>query len=165
MPKNCQYFRTIRRLTMTSFKIIPLRFSRPAALSMCLPFMGEWFCFIQRIDLMCSSDTTDEGTIFVPRNVNTVRDSKDFIQAQYPVISPEHLNDLEKLYPPDQKYPNAGQYWHSTSAAYGELRYVCPGIHLSQIYASNNVKGNYNYRYVFIPTSCSSDPSRLFHHT
>ena len=105
------------------------------------------------VDLTRSSDVTDEGTIFVPKDVNTVQDSKDFVQAQFPVISAEHLDDLEKLYPPGQKYPDAGKYWHSTSAAYGELRYVCPGIHLSNIYSAKKIKGNYNYRYVLSPTS------------
>lgn len=92
-------------------------------------------------------DTTDEGTIFVTRKVSTLEESKDFIQGQYPVIKPYHLDVLSNLYPPLQQFPGSGKHWHSTSEAYGELRYVCPGIHLSNLYSRYNVKGVYNYRY------------------
>ncbi|MCJ1425195.1 hypothetical protein MMC29_003083 [Sticta canariensis] len=92
-------------------------------------------------------DTTDEGTIFVPRKISTLEESREFIQGQYPVIKPYHLNVLSDLYPPSQQFPGAGEYWHSTSEAYGELRYVCPGIHLSNLYSRYNVKRVYNYRY------------------
>lgn len=84
----------------------------------------------------------------MPRETATKVDYENFIQAQYPVISQTHLDELAKLYPVGQQFPDAGEYWHCTSTAYGELRYVCPGIYLSNMYSLYNVKGNYNYRYV-----------------
>lgn len=104
--------------------------------------------FSRILDLIINSDTTDEGTIFVPRDFSTLEESRDFIQGQYPVIKPYHLDVLSDLYPPSQQFPGAGEYWHSTSEAYGELRYICPGIHLSNLYSRYNVKEIYNYRCV-----------------
>ena len=106
------------------------------------------FHFSRTLDLIINSDTTDEGTVFVPRKTSTLEEFRGFIQGQYPVIKPYHLDLLSDLYPPSRQFPRAGEYWHSTSEAYGELRYVCPGIHLSNLYSRYNVKGVYNYRSV-----------------
>lgn len=103
-------------------------------------------------NLILNSDTTDEGTIFVPREVSTLEDFKDFIQGQFPVIKPNHLDVLSKIYPPLHQFPGTGEYWHCTCEAYGELRYVCPGIQLSNFYSRYNVMEIYNYRCVsFLP--------------
>lgn len=42
---------------------------------------------------------------------------------------------------------SSSRYWDITCNAYSEIRYVCPGIHLSDIYARHAVPGIFNYRY------------------
>lgn len=97
-------------------------------------------------------DTTDEGTVFVQRNITSVQDQKDFIHSNYPTISTTQLDELVNIYPPGNKtFANTGKYWSATSEAYGELRYVCPGIHLSTLYSQYRVPGNFNYRYNAFP--------------
>lgn len=97
-------------------------------------------------------DTTDEGTVFVQRNITSVQDQKAFIHSNYPTISTTQLDELVKIYPPRNKtFANTGKYWSATSEAYGELRYVCPGIHLSTLYSQYRVPGNFNYRYNAFP--------------
>lgn len=41
-------------------------------------------------------------------------------------------------------FPDAGVYWQSTSNAYGEMRYICPGINLSSVFSDRGVK-SWNY--------------------
>ncbi|KAL8659546.1 MAG: hypothetical protein Q9202_007075 [Teloschistes flavicans] len=99
-------------------------------------------------------DATDEGTTFVPRSTDTVDDSNGFLQAQFPLLNATQEDWIQKTYPPStQQFSiKSGKYWRSTADAYGELRYVCPGMFLNNVYAAHGVKGNWNYRYaVLIP--------------
>lgn len=93
-------------------------------------------------------DATNEGTVFTPKgHTSTTNQSSEFIQAQFPVINSTQLARISEMYPPAEQFPPAGQYWRSTCAAYGEMRYICPGIHLSTLYAQHNIAGNWNYHY------------------
>jgi len=93
-------------------------------------------------------DANDEGTVFTPkgRTANTTH-LTDFIKSNFPNLNSSQATTLGQMYPPTLQFPPAQRYWRAASAAYGELRYVCPGIHLSSIYADRGIKGNYNYRY------------------
>ncbi|MCJ1231752.1 hypothetical protein MMC12_008431 [Toensbergia leucococca] len=51
------------------------------------------------------------------------------------------------MYPVAEQFPNSGRYWRQASNAYGEIRYICPGIFLNNIYEQYGVEGNWNYRY------------------
>ena len=95
-------------------------------------------------------DVSNEGTIFVPRTINSVKGSDSFIRAQFPTINSNQLSKIQTLYPTSEysHITSAGDYWQSTSAAYGELRYVCPGTYLgNQYYAHNSSSVVYNYHY------------------
>ena len=95
-------------------------------------------------------DVSDEGTLFVPRSTASERQSNSFIKAQFPVINETQLSTIQDLYPPNDypQFPSAGTYWRSTCAAYGELRYVCPGTYLSNEYHSHEKSAKvYNYHY------------------
>lgn len=101
-------------------------------------------------------DDTDEGTIFVPRNTASVAEADVFIKDQFPYITDDQLAKINSIYlTKDQtkQFPNAGPYWPPASNAYGEIRYICPGIDMSAIYAAAGVP-SWNYHYaVQDPTS------------
>lgn len=95
-------------------------------------------------------DVTNEGTIFVPKSTDSVDDSNSFIRAQFPLINSTQLSTIQSLYKPSAypHYSSAGEYWRSTAAAYGELRYVCTGDYISsQYYAHNRSSRVYSYHY------------------
>lgn len=95
-------------------------------------------------------DVSNEGTIFVPRNTNTVEAFDSFIRAQFPTINGTQLSTIRDLYPASDftHFQSTGEYWQPTSAAYGELRYVCPGGYLgNRYYAHNSSSIVYNYHY------------------
>ncbi|KAJ5081997.1 hypothetical protein N7532_011040 [Penicillium argentinense] len=94
-------------------------------------------------------DDTDEGTIFVPKNTSTLSAADTFLKDQFPSLTPTHLSKINSLYltPSQTKtYPGAAPYWPPTSKAYGELRYICPGVEMSRVFASAGQK-SWNYHF------------------
>ncbi|KAL8914378.1 MAG: hypothetical protein Q9171_001008 [Xanthocarpia ochracea] len=96
-------------------------------------------------------DVTDEGKIFVPRSLDTAEMSNNWLQGQFPAINATQKTWFQEHYPSGTDHPayvtKMGNYWSSTADAYGELRYVCPGIFLNNAYTRHGVKSNWNYRY------------------
>jgi carboxylesterase type B len=102
-------------------------------------------------------DDTNEGTIFVPDTIDSIEDADTFIQAQFPFIQPEQLNRINAMYMSNVSqtpaYPGTGAYWQSASSAYGEMRYICPGISVSSAYSRHGDLSVWNYHYgVLDPT-------------
>ena len=93
-------------------------------------------------------DANDEGTVFTPkgRTANTTQFT-DFIHSNFPNLNSSQATTLHQMYLPTIQFPPAEKYWRAAAAAYGELRYICPGLHLNSIYFQRNIKGNYNFRY------------------
>ncbi|KAL8714113.1 MAG: hypothetical protein Q9220_001841 [cf. Caloplaca sp. 1 TL-2023] len=102
-------------------------------------------------------DATDEGTVFAPRSLNSTEASNEWLRAQFPALNASQQNWIQRSYhPPSASFrtpPNytveTGTYWNSTASAYGELRYICPGLFLSNIYTAYGIR-NWNYRYAVL---------------
>jgi len=94
-------------------------------------------------------DDTNEGTVFTPKNTSTIGQSDTFIQDQFPAITLAQLKQWNALYPVEgtPQFPNSGRYWRQVSNGYGELRYICPGIFISGVYANMSLTNNWNYRW------------------
>ncbi|KAL8727943.1 MAG: hypothetical protein Q9166_005708 [cf. Caloplaca sp. 2 TL-2023] len=94
-------------------------------------------------------DAANEGTVFVSRALDMAEMSNNWLHAQFPA-----LNSTQKPTSPATNEPDyatkTGKYWHSAAGAYGELRYICPGLFLSNAYARHGVKSNWNYRYAVL---------------
>ncbi|KAJ5121216.1 CAZyme family CE10 [Penicillium bovifimosum] len=94
-------------------------------------------------------DDTNEGTIFVPKNVASVADADTFIQKQFPFMTQSQMNKINSMYltaNQTETFPGAGAYWRPASTAYGEIRYICPGIDMSSVYAAAGVP-SWNYHF------------------
>lgn len=105
-----------------------------------------------------AGDDTNEGTIFTPQNTSSIGESDTFIQDQFPAITLAQLKQWNQLYPVNgtPTFPNSGQYWRQVSNGYGEMRYICPGIFISGVFADMNCNSNWNYRWnVIDPTSAA----------
>ncbi|KAJ5902404.1 hypothetical protein N7495_002932 [Penicillium taxi] len=110
-------------------------------------------------------DDTNEGTIFVSRSTASVEDADQFIKDQYPIMTDDQLYKINAMYltPDDtETYPDAGPYWPPASTAYGELRYICPGIHMSSIYAAAGVP-NWNYHYAVVDPDAAASGTGTSH--
>ncbi|EYE95935.1 putative triacylglycerol lipase [Aspergillus ruber CBS 135680] len=94
-------------------------------------------------------DVTNEGTTFVPKNTSDVGDADTFIQSQFPQVKLEHLAKINELYlQPNQTqdFPNSGPYWRPASNAYGDIRYTCPGMDMSTVFAKAGAP-SWSYKY------------------
>ncbi|KAE8141459.1 Alpha/Beta hydrolase protein [Aspergillus pseudotamarii] len=94
-------------------------------------------------------DDTNEGTIFVPKNMSNVGEVDIFIQTQFPTIKLEQFAAINAWYfheSQTRQFPDAKPYWRPASTAYGEMRYICPGIDMSSIYAKARIN-SWNYHY------------------
>lgn len=97
-------------------------------------------------------DDTNEGTIFVPKGTASVTDADNFLKDQFPTITQAQLSKINSMYLTENQtrdFPNAKPYWRPASNAYGELRYICPGIEMSSIYAAANLP-SWNYHYAVL---------------
>ncbi|KAH0287872.1 alpha/beta-hydrolase [Aureobasidium namibiae CBS 147.97] len=95
-------------------------------------------------------DDTNEGTVFVPVNTSSQGESNTFLKNQFPLLTLSQIKKINKLYPNNasNQFPNSGAWWRQASDQYGELRYNCPGINISDIYAATfNRKDIYNYHW------------------
>ncbi|KUI74433.1 Cholinesterase [Cytospora mali] len=93
-------------------------------------------------------DDTNGGTTFVPQNTSTLVQSDLFLRDQFPYLTLEHFATINTLYPnPNNTCPNVGCYWRQASNAYGEMRYMCPGLFISNAYTTNGVPQSWAYRW------------------
>ncbi|OKL56948.1 hypothetical protein UA08_07827 [Talaromyces atroroseus] len=107
-------------------------------------------------------DDTNEGTIFTPHSTSSVAEADVFLRDNFPAYTDSQLATINSLYmsqPDAVVYPNAGTYWRGVSNAYGEIRYICPGIYISTAYnnfstsSSSDFVPSWNYHYAVLDDS------------
>ncbi|KAF2223321.1 Alpha/Beta hydrolase protein [Elsinoe ampelina] len=108
-------------------------------------------------------DSTNEGTIFAPRTTANKSDSATFLKNQYPTITLSQLRTIDALYAVAEQFPNSGAYWRQLSNAYGELRYICPGIFISRQYAARGQARNWNYRWNVVDPAANASGTGVAH--
>ncbi|KAF2091790.1 putative triacylglycerol lipase [Saccharata proteae CBS 121410] len=101
-------------------------------------------------------DDLNGGTIFAPKNTNTIGDSDVFQHNQFPALTLSQVRSLNQLYPVEgtPEFPGAGRYWRQASDSYGQMRYTCPGLFCSTSLSDDCGIPSWNYLYsVHDPTS------------
>lgn len=101
-----------------------------------------------RVPLIVGDDT-NEGTIFTPRTTSTLAASDAFLKSNFPYLTLAQLGEINALYPnaANASCPASGCYWQQVSAAYGDMRYTCPGLFVSTAAAQYGAPASYSYRY------------------
>lgn len=92
-------------------------------------------------------DDTNEGSYFA-YNAETPADLATFFVANYPNLTTADTNGIIAQYPLEPPVPDHNPWFPSTSAAYGENTFTCPGILISQThtqYSSPYTVWNYRY--------------------
>jgi carboxylesterase type B len=93
-------------------------------------------------------DDTNGGSGFAPKGIDSVRQFNSFLNAQFPALTREHLDEIDVLYAPTSKqFPDTGRFWRQTGTAYGEIRYMCPNMFCSSAMARYKGATGWNYRY------------------
>ena len=70
-----------------------------------------------------------------------------YLLTQFPALTQAQLATIDSFYPEGPVYPGASSFWPTVSAAYGEMRYICPGIYISTAYSNLSPQSNWNYHY------------------
>ena len=97
---------------------------------------------------LITGDDTNGGTSFAPRDAASIADSDEFLKAQFPFLTLEQLGKINDMYPnKNDTCPNAGCYWRQASTAYSDMRYMCPGLYISNALAEHGVSKSWNYWY------------------
>ncbi|KAI1121756.1 vacuolar triacylglycerol lipase [Nemania abortiva] len=98
---------------------------------------------------MIVGDDTNEGTIFTPRDASSFAASDAFLKSNFPYLTLEQLGEINALYPnpANASCPASGCFWQQVSAAYGDMRYTCPGLFISSAVTDFGEPQSYSYRY------------------
>lgn len=110
-------------------------------------------------------DDTNEGTIFVPKDTSSVAEADTFLKNQFPAITKTQLHKINGFYLKRNQtvtFPKSEPYWRPASNAYGELRYICPGIDLSSTYAKAGIQ-SWNYHYAVQDPDAENDGTGVSH--
>lgn len=96
-----------------------------------------------KVPTIFGSDT-NEGTIFTPSDINTIDDVNAFLKNQWVKLTTAQLTNLTAngtgYYQKSGQYPGKGAYWKTAATAYGQMRYNCPGVTLSNTFAATSAK-------------------------
>ncbi|KAE9363403.1 triacylglycerol lipase-like protein [Stipitochalara longipes BDJ] len=92
-------------------------------------------------------DDTNEGTIWAPSTLNSSTDMDNFLKNNFVKLNESDLEQINSFYPDGQQFPGKGAFWRAGSNAYGEMRYICPGIYISSMISSRGKAPSYNYRW------------------
>ncbi|KAF9885872.1 hypothetical protein FE257_012250 [Aspergillus nanangensis] len=98
-----------------------------------------------RVPLLVGDDT-NEGSTFAA-NASTTAEMSSFLKANYPNLRPQSLEKIHGEYPLMAHLSNHSAYFPSTSAAYGDATFTCPGDHITGSLAGQSLLQIWNYRY------------------
>jgi carboxylesterase type B len=75
----------------------------------------------------------------------------EFLLEQFPALTRAQMSVIDKFYPKAQQFPDSGAFWRAAANAYGNMRYECSGIQMSNTFA-RSIFPAWNYHYnVFDP--------------
>ncbi|KAI2117673.1 hypothetical protein LOZ42_002436 [Ophidiomyces ophidiicola] len=94
-------------------------------------------------------DDENEGTLFAPKGTSSVSQTNDFLRAQFPALTDDHLARINAFYPKTEShYPNSGKAWRRLANIYGDMRYTCPKIAIAQRFSEfHDPRQVWSYRY------------------
>lgn len=89
-------------------------------------------------------DSTNEGINFTPQTISSYDLARQFIIDQFPAADWAKIRSVWK----GQANALADARWRSlASDVYGHIRYNCPNLNMSSVYAENNTYPTYQYRW------------------
>ncbi|KAF8602860.1 triacylglycerol lipase FGL4 [Ceratobasidium sp. AG-I] len=110
---------------------------------------------------------SDEGSGFVPHNLNTTAQFQQFFKTLAPAISDSQLATVAELYPapevPGSPYANSllSPQFSRVSAAYGDFAYIAQ-VQATAIYASAKNVSVWKYHFAY-PTPGAADYLGVYH--
>ena len=72
----------------------------------------------------------------------------NFLKNNFVNLTASNLEQVNSFYTDGEQFPGKGTFWRAAANAYGEMRYICPGIYISSMISSHGEAASYNYRLV-----------------
>jgi len=73
----------------------------------------------------------------------------EFLLEQFPALTPAQISVIDAFYPKSLQFPGTGAFWRAAANAYGNMRYECSGLLVSNSYALTfNPAWNYHYNVI-----------------
>ncbi|KZM21516.1 uncharacterized protein EKO05_0006255 [Ascochyta rabiei] len=89
-------------------------------------------------------DSTNEGINFTPKTISNYELARQFILDQFPTANWAKIRTVWN----GQMNALADARWRGlASDVYGHIRYNCPNLNMSSVYAENNTNPTYQYRW------------------
>jgi carboxylesterase type B len=80
----------------------------------------------------------------------------EFLLEQFPALTTDQLAQIDEHFPRGLQFQGAGEYWRSAADAYGDMRYMCSGLYISNAYAfSLQPAWNYHYNVIDPPAEAA----------
>jgi len=89
-------------------------------------------------------DATNEGINFTPDNISSMPKAQQFVTDQFPGIN---WAAIRKVWNAPEATTNDNRWRQIASDVYGHIRYNCPALNISSVYAANSTYPTWNYRW------------------
>jgi hypothetical protein len=70
----------------------------------------------------------------------------NFLQNQFVNLTQADLQQINSYFPDGEQFSGRGAFFRAAANAYGEMRYICPGIYISTMISSHGEAASYNYQ-------------------
>lgn len=75
-----------------------------------------------------------------------MEDMNNFMLDNFPFLTEDDLSTIDTNYPVADQFPDHGEFYFNAASAYGEMRYICPGIFVSDSLLQYNTQPVWNYQ-------------------
>ncbi|KAH6618957.1 triacylglycerol lipase-like protein [Boeremia exigua] len=89
-------------------------------------------------------DSTNEGINFTPKTISNYDRARQFIVDQFPAAD---WAKIRTVWNSPMNAPADARWRALASDVYGHIRYNCPNLNMSAVYAENNTYPTYQYRW------------------
>lgn len=88
-----------------------------------------------KVPVIIGADTND-GRSFAPTSTSNQAQSNAFLTQQFPALTTKQLTSINALYPTPSGCSASNCWYRQLSDVYGDMRYMCPGLYISSVYAN-----------------------------
>lgn len=108
-------------------------------------------------------DDSNEGTIFTPRNMPDQAAADRFLKDQFPAITSDQLSQIHAKYPKGAQYPDTGAYWSVAAEMFGDMRYACPGLYITNAFNRHGRTDSWHYRWDLVSAANEANGNGATH--
>ncbi|ORY11650.1 Alpha/Beta hydrolase protein [Clohesyomyces aquaticus] len=91
-------------------------------------------------------DSTNEGIIFTPNEINSLAKAEQFVSDQFTTLGAQQNAKITPLFNGPSNTENDPEWKKAAADVFGSVRYICPGLNISAAYAESGTP-TWQYRW------------------